>query len=360
MRTFTDFDLTVKAFDTPVWAQQRNLLQIHVANSYTTKIVVENTPYRAEYMPDEDGNVTVDVSDLVRSFAGGEIEVTAYPDEDKVTIEYTNEGGLINPAKMIVPPSANGNIIEGEISDESLNNPIMPPTVNLKTCTMYPEINRAEVFLPFTDVHNNLVEVTLKTNPLLPPSREERILDVNALEFVRTSTNYRIHTFGRTFVIIRQLELMSTDEVPETLQVIPIIEQQLEKCKQYACVQWIARSGQMKRATWEVRKVTDTVDGSYEILRDDNAYDVRKGQQTTLQLVLENLDAYDFWYYSDIVTSSDVRVMLFDDEYDETNDTIIDECRVEVTDKKVQQIDGNGGKFNTLKVNVNYKRYDTI
>lgn len=133
----------------------------------------------------------------------------------------------------------------------------------------------------------------------------------------------------------------------------------------YACVQWVGRTGVIKRATFEVRKVTDTVPETVEIERADNAYDVRKGYEQTLQLVMPDLGAYDYWYYSDILTSGDVRAVLDDHIYDTTilDDNqmyLAEKCKVQVTDKKIQQLDGDGGKQTSLAITINYKRYDTI
>lgn len=122
--------------------------------------------------------------------------------------------------------------------------------------------------------------------------------------------------------------------------------------QQYALVEWVNRFGVKVRAFWEVDKREDAQYDAYSLYNMQNAYDYHSGIEQHLTLMLRGLNAYDFWYYSDIVTSSDVRVAI----YDET--TLQDSARVQVTTKKVTMPKGDAGS--TLKVEVNYRRYDAL
>ena len=106
--------------------------------------------------------------------------------------------------------------------------------------------------------------------------------------------------------------------------------------------------------------VTDEQADGQEIIEPQNAFDVRMGLTQKMTLRLENLNTYDYWYYSDIVTSSDVRVTLTADDYDAGNDTLYDSTRVAVDTKSVRQRDGDGGAFGTLNVEIKYRRYDRV
>lgn len=158
----------------------------------------------------------------------------------------------------------------------------------------------------------------------------------------------KAHVMNFTAVKINRFPIYST------------IVRNLDCTRRYACVQWIGRTGIRKRATFEVLGVTEEQDGAIEMLDVHNAYDVRMGLVQSLTLSLDGLNAYDYWYYSDIVTSPDVRVALRAADYDADNDTLRDSARVAVETKKVRQRDGNGGIFSTLNIEVKYRRYDRI
>lgn len=128
----------------------------------------------------------------------------------------------------------------------------------------------------------------------------------------------------------------------------------------YALVEWISRSGVKKRSTWEVSQVVDEQAEAQEILDVQNAYDIRMGMVQKMTLRLRDLKAYDLWYYSDIVTSPDVRVAVNESDFDIMADEIRPSARVAVTTKSVKQKDGEGGAWNTLTVEIKYRRYDAI
>ena len=105
-----------------------------------------------------------------------------------------------------------------------------------------------------------------------------------------------------------------------------------------------------KRHTWEVVQVSDSTNNSTEY-QSVLGYDVRKGYEQSITLRLQGLTRYDYWYYSDIITSNDVRVAISEHDAD-----FGDETRVNVVTKKVVQPDANGQY--TLSVELKYKRYD--
>lgn len=118
----------------------------------------------------------------------------------------------------------------------------------------------------------------------------------------------------------------------------------------YAKVRWTSRSGVQKQNVFEVRDVTDNTASKTNLLSIKNEYEVRKGQVQTLKLCIDNLTAYDYWYYSDMLTSSSVEVSM-----DGTN-----WVKVEVTDKGATIPNGNAGEFYSFVANVNYRRYDEV
>ena len=75
-----------------------------------------------------------------------------------------------------------------------------------------------------------------------------------------------------------------------------------------AYVLWKSVSGGNKAALWKVRDKGLNVTESVEFATMSDGVDVRKSFGSTMALYLDDLSAYDVWYYSDIIASDIVNV----------------------------------------------------
>lgn len=75
-----------------------------------------------------------------------------------------------------------------------------------------------------------------------------------------------------------------------------------------AHVLWKSFSGGNKAALWKVRDKGLNVTESVEFVTMYDGVDVRKSFGSTMALYLDDLNAYDVWYYSDIIASDIVNV----------------------------------------------------
>lgn len=125
---------------------------------------------------------------------------------------------------------------------------------------------------------------------------------------------------------------------------------ELECGKRYAEVEWVSFTGQTRRHVFEVVKLTEETTNEVSLEMLTNEYDVRKDRRVSFSLRLEGLTAYDYWYYSDLVTSSSVKVSLSGTNY----------RQVQVTAKKSTIPETSAGKPLTLEIPINYVRYDTL
>ncbi len=77
---------------------------------------------------------------------------------------------------------------------------------------------------------------------------------------------------------------------------------------------WSGRLGGEKRLVWFVKDMTEEVTESQDIQVKPNVntlrfgVDVRKNYRETMTLYLPNLDAYDTYYYADLITSDSVSI----------------------------------------------------
>lgn len=129
----------------------------------------------------------------------------------------------------------------------------------------------------------------------------------------------------------------------------------------YADILWISALGMdrtlkgRKLHTWEVRAQEIESVNDYYLLDWDNSYNTVKGREDGFTLVLDELDAYDMWYYSDILTSSDVRLLAIDGWAAQSESEMV---RLEVVGKSVTL--PNGTALGKLEIQVKFKRYDAV
>lgn len=121
-------------------------------------------------------------------------------------------------------------------------------------------------------------------------------------------------------------------------------------CNKACVVRWISRYGVKKQFVWYYKDLRVNVSEVVSIATIDGTYDERKGYVQGLTLFLDELNAYDYWYYSDIVTSSKVEVSIDGGSW-----------RVVQVDAKNVQIPNNDmGKPKDLEVQINLQGYDAI
>lgn len=137
----------------------------------------------------------------------------------------------------------------------------------------------------------------------------------------------------------------------------------LECGRQYVAVEWESRTGIQKCATWEIRQVSDEVTETVDIQSLStpryvytHMADERKSYETHAVLHLGNLSAYDYWYYSDIITSRRVALHAVPTGYG-THDTT---NYVRVVTKSVTIPDGDIDSPYELDVEIIIDTQDAI
>lgn len=326
----SSFDLVVLYnFADGLWTMQPNVLRVSVSNATESQRVSvevyndgEDEGDVVEYATDNSGNLLVNLSDIFRTRTkGSRVTIMVEQSNNSVRID-ADVMGLINPLEMIIPQAFQNEQMQSVIG-------IAPPTMWLTP--LFGLSDSVEVFVnPATTLFANFIYKYRGKNVVIPLDNDRR------------NVNFRS---GASSIVLQVV-----DEEQEIIAYQAYNRTQLKCGRKYAAVEWLSRSGQVKRHTWEVVKVTDAVSSSTEY-QSALGYDVSKGQEQTLTLRLQGLTRYDYWYYSDIITSNDVRVALSERDAD-----FGEETRVNVITKKVVQPDANGEY--TLSVELNFKRYD--
>ena len=303
------------------WKQERLVCKKQM-NNLANKVLMwsnlhgsQSAPI-AEYYGYTIGNaneVSIDLTDYVRTYP---TVASIYIQEEGAsacTLSISVKG-LINPANVIIPPR--------DIND-TFDSLILPPSLILK-----PIASGAALKLECYDTGTYLAATgRIK---IQPSGDVVNMQNARPLQLPSTATSIEMWHLN--------------DDNYKTIAL-----RELDCDKRYAAVKWISLSGVERCSTFEVMKPkTEAVD-QFSLMPIDNEYIEVKGRKDGLTLRLDGLSAYDLWYYSDVMFSSNVQVSLDGTAWD----------RVQVTTKSATQPDGgaNNGK---LEIAINWKRYDAV
>lgn len=302
-----------------VWKQERFVAQV---NSVTDSVKMWSNIEGSEASPvaiysPAGSKVMIDVTDYVRTYASTLTKLYIKNGSEttcEVTMVYA---GLISPLNVIIPACK---------ACADFDAQIMPPSVLLAP------IGTATLLLEaFSGDGSGSISYNFSTGRLkAQPSAQVQNL---AQQMVLPNGTERVELWHLT------------DSMKDAFDVQPLA------CgRTYAMVEWVSMTGRKRRHTFEVVKKKTEAASAYSLLPIENEYVEIKGRQEGFTLRMDGLNAYDIWYYADVLTSSDVRVSLNGSTY----------ARVQVTTKNVTMPDGEAGEKGKFEMTVNYKRYDAV
>lgn len=315
-------------WNTSVYTQERSILTLSNYDANTAAIeLVSTNPYMisAKYViPISRAALKIDISDLVRvvesgGSTGGSFNIIELDSDGKELHSYEKKYtiiGRINPMAYFraLPPDDMADTFELAISAPSV---------------MYKRLNADPIRFELANGGGGYQFTTgrIKFSPLAEePIEFARAIDVPS---------------GADSVEFWHLNDIMYYRYPL---------KDLECGKRYAEVEWVSFTGQTRRHVFEVVKLTEETTNEVSLETLTNEYDVRKDHRVSFSLRLEGLTAYDYWYYSDLVTSSSVKVSLSGTNY----------RQVQVTANKITIPETSAGKPLTLEIPINYVRYDTL
>lgn len=313
----TSGNLTVEYnFGEGVWTMQKNVLRVSVAGASESVQVTLEIDELITYQTDNSGRVLIDLSDYLRTIEQGEsVTIAISYNGDLVTIS-ADIVGLIDPREMIIPQSTS-NVKLSEVAITAPPHKWLQPLFGL----------------------SDSVEFYIAPQAQSVEFRYSRGALFNVIEPLSEGL---------------QVLQIPTDAIGISLRDISHVQRYKRNAllcgRTYAAVEWLSRAGMKKRHTLEVVRVTYSTDGATEF-QSALGFDVTKGQAVGITLRLQGLTRYDYWYYSDIITSNDVRVALVEADAD-----FGDETRVQVVTSKAVVPDGAGAY--DLEIEVKFKRYD--
>lgn len=313
-------------WNTDVYTQERSIMRISEidANASYIRVLILSSGLSGtvvKYSIPASKNLDIDFSDLVRLSATGMCSITQNNENDVVigssyTMRWT-QAGRINPAAYFraLPPDDMADTFELAISAPSV---------------MYKRLSNNADPIKFELAGYDGYQFSTGRIKF-PPLADDPIEFAHAIEVPS----------GADSVEFWHLNAIMYYRYPL---------KDLECGKRYAEVEWVSFTGQTRRHVFEVVKLTEETTNEVSLEMITNEYDVRKDRRVSFSLRLEGLTAYDYWYYSDLVTSSSVKVSLSGTKY----------RQVQVTTKKSTIPETSYGKPLTLEIPINYVRYDTL
>lgn len=312
-----------------VFKQEKPTLRIKSKMSDDVLLYIDGVLI-ATYTPDAYKNIYIDLTDYFSTLNIGTTGVNSIQvstnQSQKISVEY-NVRGLRDPQYMDIPDAFTA--VRFSLRNMSQEISIAPPTRWLEPLF---GLNDSIVIYRY-EISSYLVRLLFGLSVFDISSQV-----LNNIEVPASANAVILHLLRSNNILVEKR----------------LYNRQTLLCgRKYAAVEWVSRSGMIKRHTWEVRDVKDKSTDRVELMTHFNGYREEKGYETTIVLHLDNLTQYDYWYYSDIITSSDVRVALNEVDADFGEDT-----RVQVLTNSNAQPNAHG--LYELNVEIKFKHYGRV
>ena len=313
-----------------VYSQERKVVKITNFNANTAQVRLSlYAPINAisYYVVPTSRELQIDVTDIVRLAKNGTFFLTGYDASgnfvigESVTCGWSTQG-LINPSRDIKPLSE---LLEkwteiAESVGEDVAVSVAPPSRILEQLADIPLI----IEMHGTD---DILVRTIAVQTSMFNAATSQITIPQDTHAWHVDNDFAQKTYG---------EYGTTER---------------DGCNRACAVRWISRYGVQKQFVWYFKDQRVNVSEVVSIATIDGTYDERKGYVQGLTLFLDELNAYDYWYYSDIITSSKVEIFIEGSGFWQV---------VQVDAKSVQIPNNDTGKPKDLEVQINLQKYDAI
>lgn len=290
-----------------IWRKQRNLVRLKKTSGTGVVNIDLSIGFDFDLEFDTNGNMLIDLTDFVANISNMGIFV-AKISYDETEIELSS-------------------VVMGDIAAENLLIPIS------------------------REIQTNI--------PITPPIKMyEPILGLYSIALVRNvdSMGYKVEpTSSPTGLVAGYHEInipLKYLYIESGVNSMTYALKSLSCGRKYAMVQWVGACGYLKRHTFEVVRVSHSGNNTVTL---QNNYGIGKSLKDTEQefiLRIDKLQPYDFWYYSDLVTSNDVRVCVEEHDADFGEETVVD-----VLTKNIVIPDRGVSDF---EVKIKFREYVTI
>lgn len=294
------------------WKQERLIFSVPTGAGENISVWSDLDSNLAKYVG-YGSTALIDLTDYARANADNLSKIYIYSDWNGDTWEIDfSVAGLINPENVIIPPTALSFF------------PMLPPFRYIGGFTTIFEVfSTGGAVVATLPRWSSYANGSWSTYEGLSRGLAQRTIAAN----------------------VEMLRFTKPNSGSET-----ILIQEQDCGKEYALVRWVSFTGNTRQHVFELVKPKTSVADEYSLEPIDNEYVEIKGRVDGFVLQLDNLNPYDVWYYSDLLTSSKVEVSLDGVKFD----------RVQITDKDVTIPTVDGTPSGKVEFNVNWRKYDAI
>ena len=319
MRTETIDNIKVTLFDEVAYSREKNLIIVERLTGTPTWIDVNFGNIR--YYFDQTNKITIDWSDIIRSYAGGELSIKADTLEE-FNFEYTVKQGKRPP--LSISPCRNMIVGNGQKIEI---------------------IHNYSVFV-FALVSGAWVRILYELNGYN-----------GSLEIPEGATmvKYRLNDLTAHNLFMQFLAGEPTlKQISDFLAAISydIILLKPRSCNtRYELLKWTSAYGNEKRAWFEVEDFVVENTKTQEFATLDINYKVLKNREESFTAAMYGVTPSDIEYFSDIITSDEVYLMVYNEAT-----SVYEAERVFVSTKKITI--PNGVQKSDFKIEIKHRHYD--
>ena len=318
MRTINTSTLTIRIFDADPYLNERNMLKFRSTKSGLVLLYINGVPVMLIAYPQQGREVTIDLSDIVRTYPNPET-VTLTDTDTTATITWNASGKLVNPNTTIRPAYNKESLLVN--FDPTNGGLIFAPSSTYSGDTFIAYSGGGSITFYYYSIGQDTIDNIIYD---YPTEITDKVIN--------------IYTGKGDEVAV--LELRSFD------------------CRRYCALRWesMFKKNLFKNHTFVISEISGEADDTTECYNvvDDGTSRLLKNRVEKCVVLLENLTTYDVWYYSDLITSNNV---FFD--FIENGKRVGNERRVQVLSKSITT-SMNDAKRVDLQFEILIKKIDAL
>ena len=276
MRTITTSTITATLFDADPYIFERNVIKFKTTRNVMYLRSGSSIIVFYDYVAGKE--ILIDLTEYVIANPNPTSEITLHDGSTTATITWQSSGKLFNPNKVQRPSYPLAQFFTKNNARVNFPNIIFAPS----------SVFSGDHFLTWSPEEN--------------------------LDFSLVSSGG--DTFGRNIYIVETLEednSISIGSIDSKAQYNMQMRQQKD-CIQYIDIKWecLFQKNAYKKHKFELYEQSESVDVSQELYnyKDGGLALTEKSRKKEITLKLDDLNAYDLWYYSDLLTSSNVFALI--------------------------------------------------
>lgn len=272
MRTITTSTMTVTLFDADPYLFERNVVKFKAKN--TVMYLRSGSSNIAIYYNVANKEILIDLTEYIIANPNPTSAITLFDNSTTATITWQSTGKLFNPNKIQRPSYPLAQFFTKNNARVNFPNIIFAPS----------SVFSGDHFLSWSPV--------------------------DGLDFSLQSSGG--DTIGSEVYIVETLEEDNFISIGliDTKEQYNMMMRQQKDCIQYIDMKWecLFKKDFYKKHKFELYEQSESVDVSQELYnyKDGGLALTEKSRKKTITLRLDDLSTYDLWYYSDLITSSNV------------------------------------------------------